>query len=119
MKGFATLHDTGIKLWIDDFGAGYSSLSYLVKFPIHSLKIDRSFISKLVHDDKSTTIAKAIVSLGKSLGVNVIAEGVETRDQFEYLRSLDCPYGQGHYFSSSLDAETIAVLFANRQEHES
>jgi diguanylate cyclase (GGDEF)-like protein len=115
LKGFTTLQDTGIKLWIDDFGAGYSSLAYLVKFPIHSLKIDRSFISKLVHDDKSTAIANAIVSLGKTLGVNVIAEGVETQEQFDYLRSYGCPYAQGYYFSPSADPETIEALFDKQQ----
>jgi len=118
LNGFAALRDRGIKLWIDDFGAGYSSLAYLVKFPIHSLKIDRSFISKLVHDDKSTTIAKAIVSLGKSLGVNVIAEGVETKEQFDYLRSIECPYAQGHLFSGSIDAETVQTLFSRKQSQQ-
>jgi len=115
LEGLNTLHDTGIKLWIDDFGAGYSSLAYLVKFPIHSLKIDRSFISELVHDDKSTAIANAIVSLGKTLGVSVIAEGVETAEQLAYLRSIGCPYGQGFYFAASLNPEIIDSLFASRQ----
>jgi diguanylate cyclase (GGDEF)-like protein len=115
LKGITTLQDTGIKLWIDDFGAGYSSLAYLVKFPIHSLKIDRSFISRLIHDDKCTAIANAIVSLGKTLGVSVIAEGVETREQLEYLHSIGCPYGQGYYFAASADPETIEALFARKQ----
>ncbi|MBI3933237.1 MAG: bifunctional diguanylate cyclase/phosphodiesterase [Acidobacteria bacterium] len=119
LKGLNTLHDTGIKLWIDDFGAGYSSLAYLVKFPIHSLKIDRSFISKLVHDDKSTAIANAIVGLGKTLGVSVIAEGVETAEQLQYLRSINCPYGQGYYFAASIDPEVIDSLFAGRQNPKS
>src|SRR3972149_5557160 len=112
---FTTLQQTGIKLWIDDFGAGYSSLAYLVKFPIHSLKIDRSFISKLVHDDKSTAIGNAIVSLGKTLGVSVIAEGVETAEQLDYLRKIGCPYGQGYYFAASINPEIIDSLFASRQ----
>ena len=119
LEGLRGLHDTGIKLWIDDFGAGYSSLAYLVNFPIHSLKIDRSFISKLVHDKKSTAIANAIVSLGKTLEVSVIAEGVETAEQLEYLRNIGCPYGQGYYFAASLDPETIDSLFAARQDPQS
>jgi diguanylate cyclase (GGDEF)-like protein len=115
MEGLKSLHDTGIKLWIDDFGAGYSSLAYLVNFPIHSLKIDRSFISRLVHDDKNTAIANAIVSLGKTLGVSVIAEGVETAEQLDYLRNIGCPYGQGYYFAASIDPDTINSLFAARR----
>ncbi|HEY7679355.1 MAG TPA: bifunctional diguanylate cyclase/phosphodiesterase [Terriglobia bacterium] len=115
LKGFTALHERGIKMWIDDFGSGYSSLAYLVKFPIHSLKIDRSFIEKLNCDDKSTAIAKAIVSLGKSLGVNVIAEGVETKQQLDYLRSVGCPYAQGHLFSMSIDAETVQAILTRKQ----
>jgi diguanylate cyclase (GGDEF)-like protein len=114
LSGFNTLHNTGIKLWIDDFGAGYSSLAYLVKFPIHALKIDRSFISKLVHDEKSTAIANAIISLAKTLGVSVIAEGIETQEQLLYLRSVACPYGQGHYFAPSLEPRMIDPLFAKK-----
>jgi diguanylate cyclase (GGDEF)-like protein len=115
LEGLKSLHDTGTKLWIDDFGAGYSSLAYLVNFPIHSLKIDRSFISKLVHDEKSNAIAKSIVSLGKSLGVSVIAEGVETPEQLEYLRNIGCPHGQGYYFAASLDPKTIESIFQAKQ----
>jgi len=119
LHGLNTLHDTGIKLWIDDFGAGYSSLAYLVKFPIHSLKIDRSFISKLLHDDKSGAIANAIISLGKTLGVNVIAEGVESAEQLEYLRNIGCPYGQGYYFATAIDAKSIDALYESRKHPKS
>jgi diguanylate cyclase (GGDEF)-like protein len=119
LDALKSLHDTGIRLWIDDFGAGYSSLAYLVNFPIHSLKIDRSFISKLLLDDKSAAIAKAIVSLGKTLDVSVIAEGVETAEQLEYLRNIGCPYGQGYYFAASLDPDTVDSLFAARQDPKS
>jgi diguanylate cyclase (GGDEF)-like protein len=119
LQGLHSLHDTGIKLWIDDFGAGYSSLAYLVKFPIHSLKIDRSFISRLVADQKSTAIANAIVSLGKTLGVSIIAEGIETAEQLEYLRNVGCPYGQGYYFAAAIDPELIDSLFESRQHPKS
>lgn len=111
LDGFQRLNDTGIKLWIDDFGSGYSSFAYLAKFPIHSLKMDQSFVSQLIHDDKSNVITKAIVSLGKGLGMNVIAEGVETNEQFEYLRSIGCPCGQGHFFAKSADAETVEAKY--------
>ncbi|HWP85658.1 MAG TPA: bifunctional diguanylate cyclase/phosphodiesterase [Terriglobia bacterium] len=115
LKGLQRLHDTGIKLWIDDFGSGYASLSYLVNFPIHALKIDRSFIAKMIEEEKSAAIAKAIVSLGKTLGLSVIAEGVETAEQLEYLRNIQCPYGQGYYFSASSDPELIDSLFAAKK----
>lgn len=114
-KGLTILHDTGIKLWIDDFGAGYSSFAYLVNFPIHSLKIDQSFVLKVIHDANSAAITKAIVSLGKALGLNVIAEGVETTGQLDYLRSVGCPYGQGHHFGRSIDADTIEAIFGGKQ----
>ena len=111
LRSFAILHDTGIKLWIDDFGAGYSSLAYLVNFPIHSLKIDRSFVSASTRDHKSAVITKAIVSLGKALDINVIAEGMETKEQLEYLLSIGCPHAQGHYYSRSIDGETIENIY--------
>ena len=111
LKGFRRLNETGIKLWIDDFGSGYSSFAYLAAFPIQALKMDRSFISKLTQDNNSNIITKAIVSLGKNLGFNVIAEGVETQEQFDYLRSLECPYGQGHFFGKSMDGGTVEASF--------
>lgn len=94
-----TLKHTGIRLWIDDFGTGYSSLGYLATFPVHSLKIDRSFIAKSCTDEKSAAIVKAILALGKNLGINVIAEGIETQQQLDFLRSVECPYGQGYLFA--------------------
>jgi EAL domain-containing protein (putative c-di-GMP-specific phosphodiesterase class I) len=114
LEGLKSLHDTGTKLWIDDFGAGYSSLAYLVNFPIHSLKIDRSFISRLVHDEKSNAIAKSIVSLGKSLGVSVIAEGVETPEQLEYLRNIGCPLRSRLLFRSFLGSKNRRFHLPNQ-----
>jgi diguanylate cyclase (GGDEF)-like protein len=114
LHGFQKLDETGIKLWIDDFGAGYSSLAYLVKFPIHALKIDRSFISRMIQDEKSAAIANAIISLAKTLNVSVIAEGIETQEQLLYLRSVACPYAQGHYFAPSLEPDMIDSLFARK-----
>ncbi len=111
LQGMTLLHEQGIKLWIDDFGAGYSSLAYLVKFPIHALKIDRSFISQMLQDPKSAAIANAIIALAKTLEVSVIAEGVETQEQLQYLQSMNCPYVQGHYFSPSIDAATVESAF--------
>lgn len=114
-RGLGILQNTGMKVWIDDFGSGYSSFAYLVNFPIHSLKIDQSFIAKLLEDPKSTAIVKAIVALGKTLGVNVIAEGVETSEQLEYLRAVECPHAQGHCFSTAIDAAAVEAIFKVRQ----
>ncbi|OFW43327.1 MAG: hypothetical protein A3J28_13095 [Acidobacteria bacterium RIFCSPLOWO2_12_FULL_60_22] len=113
-SGFKSLNESGIKLWIDDFGSGYSSLGYLANFPIHSLKIDRSFIERLPSDSKSTAITKAILSLGKNLGINVIAEGIENYEQLEFLRSVECPYGQGFYFAKAQEAEVVESLLVGK-----
>ncbi len=97
-----SLAKLGVKFAIDDFGTGYSNLSYLKKFPIHRLKIDLSFISGLPGDKESGAIAQAIISMGHSLGLNVIAEGVETEAQAEYLQSLRCDDAQGILYSRPL-----------------
>ncbi len=98
-----SLRDLGIHLSLDDFGTGYSSLSYLHRFPFHNLKIDRSFVSKLETGDKDAEIVKVINSLAKNLGMDVVAEGIETAGQWALLHGLDCAYGQGYYFSRPLE----------------
>jgi len=98
-----SLYQMGVKLAIADFGTGYSSLSYLRYFPINKLKIDRSFVDSLTVDASDAAISKAVIALAHSLRMKVIAEGVETEDQLEYLRSLDCDEVQGHYISEPLD----------------
>src|SRR5690606_14472850 len=102
-----SLKDAGISLSLDDFGTGYSSLSYLHRFPFHNLKIDRSCVSKLESGDKDAEIVRVINSLARNLGMEVIAEGIETAGQWAILHDLDCAYGQGYYFSRPLD-ETAA-----------
>lgn len=87
-----------IQVSIDDFGTGYSSLSYLHYLPIDTLKIDRSFVSNMEIQPKNATLVKSIVTLAHSLGLDVIAEGVETSKQMAILRSLGCEYGQGYLF---------------------
>ncbi|HUW51299.1 MAG TPA: EAL domain-containing protein [Sulfuricella sp.] len=100
----------GITLSLDDFGTGYSSLSYLKRFPIDTLKIDQSFIRGLPDDTDDTAIAKAIISLARNLGLRVIAEGVETAEQLDFLRSAGCDEIQGYYYSRPL-AEDDFVRF--------
>ena len=96
------LRELGIRLSIDDFGTGYSSLSYLHRFPIDTLKIDRSFVSRMVDNNENMEIVRTIVMLAKNLGMDVVAEGVETKDQLEQLRKLECENGQGYLFSKPL-----------------
>ena len=98
-----SIRDLGIHLSLDDFGTGYSSLSYLHRFPFHNLKIDRSFVSKLEAGDKDAEIVKIINSLAKNLGMDVVAEGIETEAQWAVLHGLACAYGQGYYFSRPLE----------------
>lgn len=99
------LRKLGIKLSIDDFGTGYSSLSYLHRFPFNTLKVDRSFVSNMSEGDENTEIVKTIITLANNLGLSVIAEGVETKEQLDKLRSLKCTYAQGYYFSRPLAAK--------------
>jgi diguanylate cyclase (GGDEF)-like protein/PAS domain S-box-containing protein len=101
------LRDLGIKISVDDFGTGYSSLSYLKKFPLNTLKIDKSFIKDISTDPDGATIAEAIIGLGKSLRLNVIAEGVESEDQVFFLRSRGCDRVQGFLFSRPLSSADI------------
>jgi EAL domain-containing protein (putative c-di-GMP-specific phosphodiesterase class I) len=100
----------GIKLAIDDFGTGYSSLSALKRFPIDYLKIDQSFVANLTTDASDAAIAVAVISLAHSLGLRVIAEGVETPAQLEYLRGRDCDEMQGYFFSRPILAGQMATL---------
>jgi diguanylate cyclase (GGDEF)-like protein len=104
------LRKLGVHLSIDDFGTGYSSLSYLHRFPVNTLKIDRSFIGRMAKGDENAEIVRTICTLANNLGMEVVAEGVETREQLELLRSLKCEYGQGYLFSKPVDAEKATVL---------
>jgi diguanylate cyclase (GGDEF)-like protein len=109
------IKEMGIRLTIDDFGTGYSSLSYLQRFPIDVLKIDQSFVRNLNTSSNDTALVSAIIRLGKSLKLNVIAEGIETLEQLEFLKAHQCDEGQGYYFSKAVDASAFAtLLMANR-----
>ncbi len=105
------LKDIGVSVSIDDFGTGYSSLSYLKRFPIDNLKIDISFIREVVQDPDSASIVMAIINMAHTLNLKTIAEGIETEEQWNFLRLLRCDMGQGFYLSKPLPAEDLEKLF--------
>ena len=98
-----TLNNMGIHIAIDDFGTGYSSLTYLKRLPVETLKIDRSFIKDLPKDEEDRAISKAIIALAESLNLSLVAEGVETSEQMEYLMDNGCHIIQGYYYSKPID----------------
>jgi diguanylate cyclase (GGDEF)-like protein/PAS domain S-box-containing protein len=110
------LKQLGIQLAIDDFGTGYSSLSYLHRFPIDTLKVDRSFIQRVDVDGEQLAIVRTIITLAWNLGMEVIAEGVETPKQLAQLRSLRCEYAQGYLFSKPRDVQAIEALLTQELE---
>jgi EAL domain-containing protein (putative c-di-GMP-specific phosphodiesterase class I) len=110
IKVLDAVQSRGIRLAIDDFGTGYSSMSLMKQFPIDTIKIDRSFVRDLPNDSEDQAIAQAIISMGKALGMTVIAEGVETMEQEAFLRSHACDEMQGFLFSKPLRAREMASL---------
>ncbi len=106
------LKSFGASFYIDNFGTGYSSLQLLGSLPIGGLKLDRYFVHHLFEDNRMGAVVKWIVSLGLSLGVDVIAKGIETPEQKDFLQEANCPYGQGHYFAPPVDQEAAARLLA-------
>ncbi|NKQ40425.1 MAG: EAL domain-containing protein [Sulfurovum sp.] len=109
------LHDVGFHIAIDDFGTGYSSMSYLKRLPIDSIKIDKSFVSDIESDIHNKEISKAIIALGKSLEYSVIAEGIETKEQEEFLRKQGCDAGQGYYFAKPMTLDKLIEFMKQYQ----
>ena len=104
------LHTLGISLSMDDFGTGYSSLSNLHSFPFDVLKIDRSFVGRMADGDQALQIVRTIVELARVLGMDVVAEGIETREQYRLLRQMGCRYGQGFLFAKPMPADDVTRL---------
>ena len=111
------LRKLGVRLGLDDFGTGYSSLSYLHRFPLDTLKIDRSFVARLLEDGENREIVRTIVTLGKNLGMDVVAEGVEEFQQVEDLRGLDCQHAQGYLFARPLPADEAIQALRNAKNN--
>jgi EAL domain-containing protein (putative c-di-GMP-specific phosphodiesterase class I) len=109
---FRQLKALGIRICLDDFGTGYSSLAYLQGLPIDVLKIDASFIKSLTSDKERRKIVETILMLGKRLGTDVIAEGIETDEQLNYLKAIDCSSGQGFLFSRPVDEKAIKAMIS-------
>ena len=107
-----SLRDAGMRIAIDDFGTGYSSLAYLTRFPVGSLKIDRSFVASVNDDPSAAAIVRTIIEMAHTLGFTVVAEGVETEAQAEYLRRHGCEQGQGYLFARPMPAAELAALLA-------
>ena len=101
----------GVKLAVDDFGTGFSSFTYLRRFPVDTLKVDKSFVHEITEDSDGTTIVNAMINIGKSLKQRVVAEGVDTRSQLDFLQRHGCNEGQGYYFSHPITAEQVEKLF--------
>jgi EAL domain-containing protein (putative c-di-GMP-specific phosphodiesterase class I) len=104
------LRRLGVSLLVDDFGTGYSSLSYLHSFPFDVLKIDRSFVTRMTEGDQPLQIVRTIVELARVMGMDVVAEGIETREQYRLLREMGCRYGQGYLFARPMTAEAVTQL---------
>jgi EAL domain-containing protein (putative c-di-GMP-specific phosphodiesterase class I) len=105
-----TLRAKGVQIAVDDFGTGYSSLSYLRRFPIDALKIDQSFVRQINSAPDDTTIVTAVIGMGRSLKLRVVAEGVETQEQLEFLRAHQCEEAQGYYFSRPVAPRQFGIL---------
>ena len=110
----AALKATGVRIAIDDFGTGYSSLAYLQQFPVDTLKIDRSFISTMADSPESGALIRTLVQLGKTLGLETLAEGIEESAQYSQLERDQCDSGQGYLYARPLDADAVEAFLTAR-----
>ena len=108
------LRELGVSIVVDDFGTGYSSLSYLRRFPVQKLKIDKEFVDNLPDDKEDSALARAIIAMGHSLNMLVVAEGVETVEQLEFLHSIKCDFIQGYYYSKPLPPDDFKAFLKGR-----
>ena len=108
---FLRIQKLGVRLVFDDFGTGYASLSYLKKFPLDGLKIDRSFVRDLLSDSDDAAIVNSTIGLGKQLGLSVIAEGIETRATADLLATMGCEEGQGYFFGKPMPVAALEEQF--------
>ena len=104
------LRKLGVSLLMDDFGTGYSSLNHLHMFPFDTLKIDRSFVGRMTEGDQPLQIVRTIIELARVLGMDVVAEGIETLEQYRLLRQLGCRYGQGYLMARPMTAQAVTQL---------
>ena len=112
------LRDLGLRLAIDDFGTGYSSLAYLKRFPLDLLKIDQGFIRDIPKSSDDMTISSSVIALGHAMGLKVLAEGVETQEQLEFLQSKGCDFFQGYFCSRPLPAQDFTQLLEKARNGE-
>lgn len=116
VKKMQSLADHGVKVAIDDFGTGYSSLSYLHILPIHTVKLDKSFVRNIQSMDTQVSIVNAICAMAHGLGLNIVAEGIESQSQYDYLKNLGCQEGQGYLISRPLSGTAFLQFLADRQK---
>jgi len=116
LRTLREIRDMGVRLALDDFGTGYSSLSYVQKYPFSKIKIDRSFVSGPNVGRKTDAIIRAVAELGSTLGMDIVAEGIETLDQVRAVREAGCTLGQGYYFSRAVPDYAAAMLLAHDDE---
>jgi diguanylate cyclase len=107
-----SLSAMGVRIAVDDFGTGYSNLSYLKRFPINTLKLDKSFVQDIPQGADNATIVRSVIHMGQSLHLRVVAEGVENAQQLKFLQAYDCAEGQGYYFSKPVDPSECQALLA-------
>lgn len=119
LHALEAIRDQGMDIYIDDFGTGYSSLSYLKSFPISVIKIDKSFVDNMLECQSDASLIKTIIMMGKNLELKLVAEGIETESQLQFLKDLGCDFGQGYLISHPLPSQKLTTLLENRRQSES